>query len=111
MEQAIKIEISVIVAVYNAQWNKLKRTLLSILMQEGVEFEIILADDGSKVKFREETLAMFAQYGFSRYKFSDMEQNGGTCLNVLTALGMAHAPFIKVISPGDLLYQRETLKN
>lgn len=109
--QATKFEISVIVAIYNAQWNKLKKTLLSILMQEGVEFEIILADDGSKVKFREETLALFAQYGFLHYKFSDMEQNGGTCLNILAALGMAQAPYIKTISPGDLIFQRETLKN
>ena len=100
-----------IVAIYNAQWNKLKKTLLSILMQEGAEFEIILADDGSKVKFREETLALFAQYGFLHYKFSDMEKNSGTCLNLLTALGMAQAPYIKTISPGDLLYQSETLKN
>lgn len=106
----MKIYVSVIVAIYNADWSKLKKTLQSILMQEGVVFEIILADDGSKEKFREETLALFAEYGFSRYKFSDMEYNEGTCRNILAALKMAEAPFVKSISPGDLLYKKDTLK-
>ena len=40
-------DVSVIVLTYNVQWEKLKPTLESILMQEDVNCEIVMADDGS----------------------------------------------------------------
>ena len=44
-----KIEISVIVACYNPDWRKLKATLKSIIKQNDICLEIIIADDGSKI--------------------------------------------------------------
>lgn len=42
-------EVSIIVATYNADWQKLMMTINSIIIQSGVKFEIIFADDGSKL--------------------------------------------------------------
>ena len=39
--------ISVIVCTYNANWEKTKNTLFSIIRQKNVIFEIIVTDDGS----------------------------------------------------------------
>ena len=51
-----KYDVSIIVATYNPDLNKLMSTLLSIIIQKGIKFEIIVTDDGSqkdyfKVKF------------------------------------------------------------
>ena len=46
-------EVSIIVATYNADWQKLMMTINSIIIQSGVKFEIIFADDGSKIKWND----------------------------------------------------------
>ena len=38
---------TIIVITYNSDFSKIKKTLLSILEQQDVEFEVIIADDGS----------------------------------------------------------------
>ena len=43
-------QVSVIVCTYNSKWEKLKSTLLSILSQRDISFEIIIADDGSEIQ-------------------------------------------------------------
>ena len=43
-----KADISVVVLTYNPDLNDLKKTLRSIMLQDGVDFEIVIADDGSK---------------------------------------------------------------
>ena len=45
------VMISVIVLTYNAQWEKLSATLISIIFQNKIEPQIIIADDGSTNNF------------------------------------------------------------
>ena len=46
-------EVSIIVATYNADWQKLMMTINSIIIQSGVKFEIIFVDDGLKIKWND----------------------------------------------------------
>ncbi len=101
--------VSVIVLTYNADPNKLKMTLKSILRQKNVGFEIIIADDGSKERLDSEIIALFKECGFENYSFTSHTENMGTCKNLFAALELAKAPLIKAISPGDALYDENTL--
>ncbi len=103
--------VSVIVLTYNADWNKLRLTLSSVLKQQGAEFEIIIADDGSKVRHNDKICALFKEYGFENYKFSDNAENVGTCKNLFAALQLASGDYVKAISPGDTFFGKDSLRS
>ena len=45
-ENKSKVAVSVLVITYNPKKEKLMQTLNSILLQKGIKFEIVIADDG-----------------------------------------------------------------
>lgn len=102
-------EVSVLLLTYNADWNKLNLTLRSILSQKYLDFELIIADDGSKVRWDDRIEEVCRQYQFTRYQFANAPVNGGTCRNVYGGLQLATGHYTKAISPGDLLYDETTL--
>ena len=53
------VDVSVVVLTYNPDLRGLKRTLRSVMLQTGVNFEIIIADDGSSDNLSEEIKAFF----------------------------------------------------
>lgn len=106
-----KPDVSVVVLTYNVQWEKLRPTLESILAQQDVAFEIIMADDGSAVRLDAQTLALCHAHGFDRLLFSNCEKNGGTCKNLWYGIQQASGRYIKPFSPGDLLYDSSALRD
>ena len=105
-----KVDISVIVLTYNPDLNDLKRTLRSIMLQDGVDFEIVIADDGSKNNLSQEITDYFAQSGFSDYQLALNEENHGTVKNIISGVSISRGKYIKLISPGDYLYDMDSLK-
>ena len=105
------MDVSVIVLTYNPNLNKLKNTLVSIIKQKDIMFEIIIADDCSKNDFFDEIRAFFQSRGFNKYKFVKQSKNEGTCKNVMSGLNNAFGNYVKLISPGDLLYSEYTLSS
>lgn len=103
------IGVSVIVLTYNAVWEKLEATLKSILKQENVGIEIVIADDGSKTRHDEKILNLFESCGFSSYVFSNLKQNVGTCKNLHIALDNVTGKYVKTISPGDVFFSSNSL--
>lgn len=93
--------ISVCVLTYNPSWDKLRRTLFSILNQKNVEFEIVVADDGSKNNYFDKVKEYFSDKGFKNFTCVENLVNQGTVQNVLSALKVAKGKFVKLISPGD----------
>ena len=102
--------VSVIVASYNPDWLKMKVTLESILLQKGIDYEIIVADDGSNNNLKKNIEDLFEKYNFNSYKLSMLEENVGTCRNIFSALQVSEGKYIKTISPGDFLYCEDTLR-
>ena len=106
-----KAEVSVIVLTYNSDFEKLKKTLLSVLNQKGLDFEVIVCDDGSKEKCFDEIKKLFDEHGFKNYKFVDNKENKGTIKNYLSGLYEAKGEYAFAISAGDMLYDEEALKS
>lgn len=103
--------ITVIIVTYNPDFEKIKRTINSIINQKGVDIELIVSDDGSKCSLKKETCIYLEDISFSNYKFLESNQNQGTVLNTKKALDSASYNWIKCISPGDMLYDDYTLMN
>lgn len=104
-------KISVIILTYNSTLNDTKKTILSIINQKNISFEIIIADDGSKENNFELIKSFFDEISFSNYQLIGNKKNNGTCLNLYNAILKAQGEYIKPISPQDFLYDDKTLYN
>ncbi len=105
------IDISFIVVTYNPSIDKVKKTLSSILKQKHIEYEIIISDDGSKEFPEREIVEYFEKNNFKEYQILLSENNEGTVKNYLKGLEKAKAKYVKGISPGDCLFDEETIAN
>lgn len=101
--------ISVIVATYFPEKEKLLATLRSIVLQKECPFEIIITDDGSKTFFQEDIRSFLDNLGCCDYQILAHEKNQGTVKNLLDGALLAKGKYVKTISPGDLLYDAYTL--
>ena len=104
-------QISVVILTYNSDFEKLKLTIESILNQKDCYFEIIISDDGSKVKYSDQIIALFESHNFKDYIFSELPENAGTCQNYYNGVALATGRYIKGISPGDYLHDCHTLSD
>lgn len=104
------IDVTVVVASYNPVWEKLQRTLCSIIFQKNINIEIIIVDDGSEHNLFENIKDLFENYNFKEYRLIDSDINQGTCMNSFRGMKIAKGKYIKFISPGDYLYEDKTLK-
>lgn len=109
MEQSGSIKVSVIVATYNPDYIKLEKTLKSIMNQTNVNVEIIVVDDGSKCNYFRKIEELFELYQFDDYKLLSSEVNEGTCKNIYKGVLVANGEYLKLISPGDYLYNEQVL--
>ena len=105
------IEISVIMAIYHPNWEKCLFTLDSILGQKGVCFELIITDDGSENNLFDKFESYLTEKGFNNYRLISHEQNQGTVKNYCDGLKAANGKYVKLISPGDALYNETTLQD
>ena len=102
-------DISVVVLSYNPEWKKLRATLQSILAQEDVNVQIVIADDGSKDSLFAKVQAFFKEAEFKDYKFIAGKENKGTVCNFYNGISSSDAEYIKGISPGDLFFDKWSL--
>ena len=103
--------VTVIVVTYNPDWTKFRNTLRSIICQKNVDFDIVISDDGSKVDHFDKVEQFFQENNFQAYKLVKNTENQGTVKNSIVALQNTDSKYIKGISPGDYLYDENTLFN
>lgn len=106
-----QFEISIIILTYNADFEKLKKTIISAILQQGITFEIIIADDGSVVNHVYEITELFYKYGYTEYKLIMNPENKGTIHNLLSGINAADGEFSKIISSGDYLSSETVLSD
>ncbi|MGM9958615.1 MAG: glycosyltransferase [Erysipelotrichaceae bacterium] len=102
-------EITVIVCTYKPNLTKLISTLKSIVLQKGVEMQIIVTDDGSEVSYFDEVKYFFSMYPEIEYELIENEKNIGTVNNIYNAIQSAKGKYTYVISPGDYFFAANTL--
>lgn len=102
-------EISIIILTYNADFPRLRKTIISAILQEGITFEIIVADDGSKINHKEAIIELFDHYEFRNFKLVMNPENKGTIRNYLSAVKLAEGEYTRTFSSGDFLSGRTVL--
>ncbi len=102
-------QVSVIVLTYHPNMEKLLVTLEAAVGQQGIEFEIIISDDGSAERDFSCLNGFFQQRGFGNYMILEHEKNRGTVGNCLAALEKARGEYVFFTSPGDILFDSNTL--
>ena len=103
--------VSVIVIVFNQELDKIIKTLDSIVIQEGIPFEIIVCDDGSEKQYEDELRRYFESKSFYDYTLVFHPLNEGTVANYYSGLETARGKYSKLISPGDCLSEKHTLRD
>lgn len=103
------IQVSIIIVLYNSDMIKAERTIKSAVSQKNIDFEIIVSDDGSKDNPKENIKAIFKKYNFTNYKININPQNLGTVKNILSALKLSRGKYVYCISPGDMIYDDNTI--
>ena len=102
-------DFSVVVCTYNSDIKKLFITLNTIMFQRNCSFEIVIADDGSKMFDEVAIREYFDRNEFCNYQIVRNLVNNGTVKNCLSGVRLAKGKYIKFISPGDYLYDENTL--
>ena len=103
-------KISVVVTSYNPSWEKLFATLQSIASQRNVDFDVVIADDGSQRNYFEDIERYFDSISFKNYVLTAQEQNAGIVKNFLNGVRHAKGAYIKGLGVGDLLFAPDSLK-
>lgn len=103
--------VSVIVPTFNPEWDDLIATLNSIVSQEDISYEIIIADDASLIDMSERIHDFFSQKHFENYKVLRHRKNTGTVINILDAVESCEGEYIRDIGQGDVLFNKTTLSD
>lgn len=103
------IDITVMIASYNPVWEKIKKTVMSVIRQRNVNCEIVITDDGSGNDYFNELESLFKENNFTGYVLVHAEKNEGTCRNIYKGLMKTTGEYVKLISPGDYLYSDNSL--
>lgn len=103
--------VSIIVLTYRPDPDKLMATLTAAVQQQGVDFEIILSDDGSQENHFALAEAYFRSVGFTHYRLVPNPQNKGTVQNCISGLEAAAGTYVFLTSPGDILYDSFALRD
>lgn len=103
-------DISVIITTHNQPFEVVRRSLMSVLLQRGINFDLIIADDYSKVDLTARYEEFLQERGFSHYALVRHKENVKTVLNIARALSFAQGRYVKTLDAGDLLYSSDTLK-
>lgn len=101
--------ISVVIVQYEPIWDKLRRTLDSVLAQKDCNFDIFIADDGSRENLFPKIKRYMKEKNFETYQLIENKKNQGTVKNIISGLKMSDAKYVRVIAPGDYLYSEYTL--
>lgn len=106
-----ELDVSIIVLSYNPNLNKMFQTLNSVINQKKIDFEVIVCDDGSKENHFDKVKQFFENKKFENYILVDNKVNQGTVKNYLSGLKKASGKYVYAISPGDYIFDENTIKD
>lgn len=105
-----ELDFSVVICCYNPDLEKLKKTIISVVNQKDVTFEIIISDDGSKENYLTVLKTWIDENKIKNVRYNFLKNNVGTLKNLISGIEMSKGKYIKDISPGDYLFDQYSLK-
>ena len=96
-------QVSLLIGTYNPDISKLLVTINSGIVQENVDLQIVITDDGSKSFDPKPIISFFESVSFHDYVITALEENRGTTNNFYNGLKYCKGEYTKLISPGDYL--------
>lgn len=105
------VDVSVVFVQYNPDIKKTLLSLYALINQKDVNFEIIIADDGSKEDYFEEIQLFFFMNNFSNYQLHKNNPNVGTVKNFLSGIELCKGEYVRGCSPGDILKDEYVLRD
>ena len=106
-----KVDVSIVIVSYNPVIEKLINTIKSAIVQKSIDFEIVVADDGSKDDFKEIIVEFFRDNNFHNYKLVFNKTNNGTVKNVISGLRVASGEYVYGISQGDYIFDEYAMSD
>ncbi len=104
-------QVSVFVLIYNGSWERVRATLNSVIMQKGIDFEVIVMDDCSKVNHSDRIKDFFSRHNFSNYRLIVHEKNLGTVATCLEAAQESKAEYTRGLGQGDMFFDEYALRD
>lgn len=106
----LKSIISALIVTYNPDYIKLIMTIRSFILQNKIILQIVIADDGSQRDYFPEIKEYFNKIHFYNYKLIKNTNNIGTVKNIISGLKVCEGEYIKLLSPGDYLFDSNVLE-
>lgn len=106
----ITYDISVLICSYNPDLIKILTTINSCILQQNINIQIVISDDGTKGFEFNSIVDYFEKKEFEDYVITHLKQNSGTVKNVINGLKYCKGKYTKIITPGDYLYKKNILK-
>ena len=103
-------QLTIVILQYRPDAGALRRTLAALAMQDTRDFAVVLGDDGSPQDYFAESRAYLAAHGITDVQTVKLMPNGGTVKNMQNALRAVTTRWVLTLSPGDFLYDSETLR-
>lgn len=104
-------EVSVIIATYNPNLERVLFSIDSVMDQEGIDYELIISDDGSKENYFSEIEEYIKSHSKCDFQLIAHKTNQGTVKNFLDAVNHSRGAYIRTIGAGDALYDNHVLRN
>lgn len=104
-------QVSVILLTYNPDNRKLRQTIRTIAVQQEIDLELIISDDGSARKDFSFLADFVEQVGIRNYKLLAHAENRGTVQSCLSAVEAATGAYVFLTSPGDYLFDPLALRD
>ena len=103
------VNVSIIIATYNPDFDKLLTSIKAAINQKKISFEIIITDDGSKEDHFQTVKKFFDNIGFKNYQLIKNKTNVGTVKNILNAVLVAKGEYVFLNSPGDYIFDENAM--
>lgn len=104
-------DVSVVVLIYNGAWERVRATLNSIVSQKGINFDVIIIDDCSEVKFFDKIKDFFLRHDFTDYRLTAHTENLGIIKTYLEAAQAARTEYMRVLEQGDMFFDEYALRD
>ena len=103
------IDFSVLILCFNPDIEKIKKTIISIVNQKGLTYEIIVSDDGSKIDYKSSLMKWCDDNGVTVKTFNFLKQNVGTVKHILSDLDHCSGQYVAALGPGDIFFNESSL--